>query len=167
MNRAANGSTSAPAGASTTAVGPSPASTNDASPPNSLPDPSPHSASSTQSPELSAEISGMISSSSSQHHRASQYLLNSRHHLPISRLRKSFPSTYDVALHSELADEALPAPNDALGAARKVDIDQLDTFIWPIELGMCAPGAHLSVFGRRLVEEFAKAEGKDWDVRHG
>lgn len=66
-----------------------------------------------------------------------------------------------------MADEALPPPNDPLGAARKVDIDHLERFVWPIELGMCAPLAHLAVFGRALVREMAESMGKEWDTRIG
>jgi hypothetical protein len=109
----------------------------------------------------------MITNGVTQSSNASQSLLNARHYLSLSRLRRSFPDTFDAAIHCELSDEALPAPNDTLGAARKVDIDHLDQFVWPIELGMCAPIAHLSVFGRRLVKEFADKMGKEWDVRLG
>lgn len=109
----------------------------------------------------------LISTSTSQVSKAQSNLLNSRHHLPISLLRSRFPRTYDDAIHSELSDESLPPPNDTLGAARKVDIDQLKSFVWPIELGMCAPMAHLAVFGRGLVREMAEAAGREWDVRLG
>lgn len=161
MNRAGNTSTQT----GVNGIGPSPSSTNDASPPNSLVNPSPHSSSSALSPELPVDISNMISQTATQSARASQHLLNARHHLPLSRLRKWYSDTYEAAINSELSDEALPAPNDSLGAARKVDIDALHNFIWPIELGMCAPLAHLSVFGRRLVCEFAAAMGKEWTVK--
>ena len=174
MSRTANGSMSAPVSAQagvsagpgiTNGTGPSP--TSDGSPPDSLLNPSPHSSSSNTNPEIPPEISMLIANGARQSSNASQHLLNARHHLPLSRLRGSFPETFQAAISCELADEALPAPNDTIGAARKVDIDHLDMFVWPIELGMCAPAAHLCVFGRRLVQEYASRAGKEWDVKLG
>lgn len=109
----------------------------------------------------------LITTSTSQASRAASNLLNSRHHLPLSLLRSKFPGVYEIAITSELADESLPPPNDSLGAARKVDIDVLERFVWPIELGMCAPMAHLAVFGRGLVREFGETAGREWDTQIG
>lgn len=142
------------------------ASAAEESPSNPSVGPSPHSASSSSAHplEIPSEIMGLISTSTTQSSRASTNLLNSRHHLPLSLLRSKFPVTYDTAIHSELADESLPPPNDPLGAARKVDIDHLERFVWPIELGMCAPMAHLAIFGRGLIREVAETAGKEWET---
>ncbi|ORX40466.1 hypothetical protein BD324DRAFT_647397 [Kockovaella imperatae] len=103
--------------------------------------------------------SSTSSSSSAQHH-----LLNSRHHLSLGLLRTRFPQSFELATHSELADQALPAPGDTLGSAKRLDIDNPDVFAWPIELGMHAPVAHTAVFGRCLVNEYGEARG-GWNVR--
>lgn len=79
-------------------------------------------------------------------------------------LRTKFPETFDAAIHSELADEALPAPGDTLGAAKRLDIDVPDRFAWPIELGMHCPVAHTAVFGRSLVSEYGRLTG-GWEVK--
>ncbi|WWC64849.1 uncharacterized protein I303_107463 [Kwoniella dejecticola CBS 10117] len=105
----------------------------------------------------------LINTSTSSSSKAQQHLLTSRHHLSLRLLRTFFPRTFEYAITSELNDEALPAPGDNLGSARKVDIDNHpERFAWPIELGMCAPVAHTVAFGRCLVEEMAEHLGKDW-----
>ena len=105
-----------------------------------------------------------LSTSHTHTHRAQHHLLASRHHLSLSVLRNRFPETFDCAIHSELADESLPAPGDALGAAKKLDIDIPDRFAWPIELGMQCPVAHTAVFGRSLVSEYGRAIG-GWQLK--
>lgn len=78
-------------------------------------------------------------------------------------MRKAFPTAWDRAINSDLSDDLLPAPGDLLGCARRLDIDDPDTFAWPIELGMQNAVAHVAVFGRALVREFAQAAGKPWE----
>ncbi|WWD19863.1 hypothetical protein CI109_104330 [Kwoniella shandongensis] len=163
--------------------GPSPSSTTSASPPGghhhtsnntNPPHPSPaarshssssshHSPDSQTSYSLPPDLLPLISTSTTSSSRASQSLLTSRHHLSLRLLRTQFPKTFEYALSSELNDEALPAPGDILGSARKVDVDRPEKFAWPIELGMCAPVAHTVAFGRCLVEELAEKEGKEWE----
>ncbi|KAK8853435.1 hypothetical protein IAR55_004141 [Kwoniella newhampshirensis] len=164
--------------------GPSPSSTTSASPPGTHhhgtssshaqpPHPSPaarshssssshHSPDSQTSYSLPPDLLPLISTSTSSSSRASQSLLTSRHHLSLRLLRTEFPRTFEYALSSELNDEALPAPGDNLGSARKIDVDRPERFAWPIELGMCAPVAHTVAFGRCLVEELAEKVGKEW-----
>ena len=151
--------------------GPSPSSSN-GSPGNTGPSPAAHSTSShnaSGSPESHtsqcvSDLLPIISNSTSSIHRAHQYLLNSRHHLSLGVLRTRFPETFDAAIHSDLSDEALPAPGDNLGAAKSLDIDIPDRFAWPIELGMHCPVAHTAVFGRRMVSEYGRARG-DWNLK--
>lgn len=95
---------------------------------------------------------------------AAQALLSSRHYLSLRKLRVTFPQTWDLAIDSDLADDILPAAGDTLGCARALDIDDPDTFAWPIELGMQNAVAHVAVFGRALVREFAHAAGKPWEA---
>jgi hypothetical protein len=155
---------------------PSPPSTTSASPPdappptsNPLTNPSPPTNSSpdssTNSTSLPPDILPLISSSTSTSSRASQHLLTSRHHLPLSLIRHLFPKTYTRAINSDLSDVALPAPGDGLGSAKWLDVDVLEKFVWPIELGMWCPVGHLAVFGRGLVDEFARASGREWEVK--
>ena len=106
----------------------------------------------------------IISTSTSATHRAHSYLLTSRHHLSLRVLRTRFPETFDIAIHSELADEALPAPGDTLGAAKRLDVDAPERFAWPIELGMHCPVAHTAVFGRCLVNEYGMMLG-GWQLK--
>lgn len=79
-------------------------------------------------------------------------------------MRNSFPTTWDRAVNSELAEDIMPAPGDSLGCARFLDIDDPDTFAWPIELGMQNAIAHVAVFGRALVREFSEVAGKPWEA---
>jgi hypothetical protein len=141
--------------------GPSPPSTTSASPPGTGPSPASHVSDSTNLPP---DLIALITSSTTSSSRAAQCLLTSRHHLSLRLLRLRFPETFEFAINSELADEALPAPGDTLGAARRVDIDHPERFAWPIELGMCAPVAHTAAFGRCLVKEMAECSNRDWDL---
>lgn len=134
------------------ATGPSPAAQSTHSNPNSG---SPESHTS----QGVSELLPIITTSTSATHRAHTYLLTSRHHLSLRVLRTKFPDTFDIAIHSELADEALPAPGDPLGAAKRLDIDVPERFAWPIELGMHCPVAHTAVFGRCMVNEYGKILG--------
>lgn len=159
--------------------GPSPQSSNEASPPGQT-GPSPHGShnshqshhshhsaiSNTGSAQaeyhLPPDLLPLINQSTTSTTRAITHLLTSRHHLSLRHLRIHFPRTYDNAINSELSDEALPAPGDNLGSARKIDPDEPARFGWPIELGMCAGVAHVVAFGRGLVEECAEGEGREW-----
>ncbi|ODN95795.1 hypothetical protein L198_04413 [Cryptococcus wingfieldii CBS 7118] len=122
-----------------------------------------HSPSSSTS-SLPPDLLPLIFSSFRQNAESSQSLHLSRHHLTLRILRSSFPTTYQNAINSELADHALPAPGDALGSARYVDVDETDRFCWPIEIGMVSPVAHVVAFGRRMVQEMAEREGRDWSI---
>jgi len=149
---------------------PSPSSTTSASPPV-ITGPSPSSTHSNPSPEsntsyhLPTDLLPLISSSTTSSTRATTHLLTSRHHLPLRLLRSRFPQTFGHAINSELSDEALPAPGDGLGAARKVDVDEPERFSWPIELGMVCPVAHTVAFGRCLVGEIGGGLGTGWVVK--
>ena len=137
------------------ATGPSPAaqssSSSSADPPNSATNPT-------------ADIQNLIRNVSNLSSSATTHLQTSRHYLPLSLLRARFPKTFDRAISSDLGDEALPAPGDTLGNARNVDIDDPEAkWAWPIELGMCCPLAHVTAFGRSLVEELAESQGWAWD----
>lgn len=105
-----------------------------------------------------------ISASAHATTSASQALLSSRHYLSTRTLRETFPVTWNLAITSDLADEILPTGHDSLGCARSLDIDDPDVFAWPIELGMQNAIAHVAVFGRALVREFAGAAGKPWEA---
>ncbi|UOH82793.1 hypothetical protein LQV05_005503 [Cryptococcus neoformans] len=123
-----------------------------------------HSPSSSTSSTLPPDLLPLIFNSFRQSSDASQYLHISRFHLTLRTLRHYFPTSYGNAIHSELADQALPAPGDSLGAAREVDPDKPARFAWPIEMGMCAPVAHVVAFGRGMVKEMAEREGRDWKL---
>lgn len=92
--------------------------------------------------------------------------------LSLKLLRTCFPETYEHALDSDFGDVTADTPAaagatpgaEALGAARRVDIDKPERFVWPIELGMGAPIAHTAAFGRCLVREMALEMGRDWDM---
>lgn len=131
-------------------------------------EPSPtHNSTSTTAYNFPTDLLPLITASTSTSARASHHLLTSRHHLSLRHLRQTFPKTYEHCINSPLADEALPAPGDHLGAARRVDIDRPECFVWPIELGMCSPVAHVCAFGRCLVGEFADTLGFQWDFTLG
>lgn len=126
---------------------------------------------SSSSPDSHSSQSNMISdlmplivNSTGTSSKAQTFLLTSRHHLSLRILRNRFPITFDYAINSELADEALPAPGDLLGSAKKLDIDHVERFAWPIELGMHCPVAHTAVFGRSMVKEYAEATGGAWEL---
>jgi hypothetical protein len=104
-----------------------------------------------------------LSASASAGASASQSLNSSRHYLSVRELRESFPTTWSLAINSDLVDDPLPPAGDTLGIARSLDVDDPDTFGWPIELGMQNAPAHAAVFGRALVREFAAAAGKPWE----
>lgn len=149
--------------------GPSPSSTTSASPPtitgpspSSISNPSPESSTSYHLP---SDLLPLISSSTTSSTRATTHLLTSRHHLSLRFLRSRFPETFGWAINSELSDEALPAPGDGLGSARKVDVDEPERFSWPIELGMVCPVAHTVAFGRCLVGEMGKGLGSGWEMK--
>lgn len=155
--------------------GPSPPSTSNAESPTGQTGPSPAAHSTTShntssnSPDSHSsqgvsDLLPIISTSTTATHRAHSYLLTSRHHLSLRILRTRFPVTFEHAIHSELSDEALPAPGDTLGAAKRLDIDVPERFAWPIELGMHCPVAHTAVFGRCLVSEYGRAIG-GWQVK--
>ena len=145
-----------------------PATTTHHHPPQTYqPTPTRHASSSPESHTSTAGLSDLIpliSSSTLASSRAQTYLVTSRHHLSLRILRTRFPTTFDRAIHSELADEALPAPGDMLGAAKRLGIDHVEVFAWPIELGMHCPVAHTAVFGRSMVAEHGEAVG-EWQVR--
>ena len=150
----------------------SPSSTPSASPPAATNHgPSPSSSHSNPSPSsntsyhLPSDLLPLIFTSTSSSTRAATHLLTSRHHLPLRLLRTRFPRTFSHAINSELADEALPAPGDGLGAARKVDADEPERFSWPIELGMVSPVAHTVAFGRCLIAEMARGQGREWELK--
>ncbi|WVQ90355.1 hypothetical protein IAS59_004133 [Cryptococcus gattii] len=123
-----------------------------------------HSPSSSTSSVLPPDLLPLIFNSFRQSSDATQYLHVSRFHLTLRALRHYFPASYGNAIHSKLADQALPAPGDSLGAAREVDPDRPARFAWPIEMGMCAPVAHVVAFGRGMVKEMAEREGRDWKL---
>lgn len=83
--------------------------------------------------------------------------------MSLRTLRESFPTTWGLAVGSELVEDDMPAPGD-LGCARFLDIDDPDTFAWPIELGMQHAVAHAAVFGRALVREFSAQADKPWEA---
>lgn len=139
--------------------GPSPASSS-ASPAAASRSP----ASSAHSEQQTADMLKLLSATSASSTSANHALLSSRHHLSLRILRQAFPTTWDRAINSSLSDDLLPAPGDQLGSARMLDIDDVDTFAWPIELGMQNAVAHAAVFGRALIREFADAAHKSWDV---
>ena len=144
-------------------VGPSPSATTASPAPSGHSNESHNSHNSHGSNPIS-DLLPLIAASTSTSVSASRHLLNSRHHLSLSLLRSRFPQSFELAIHSELADQALPAPGDLLGSAKRLDIDDVDVFAWPIELGMHAPVAHVSVFGRCLVKEYEEGMG-GWEVR--
>ncbi|WVQ79008.1 hypothetical protein IAT38_001100 [Cryptococcus sp. DSM 104549] len=136
-----------------------PHTTTNPSPPSSH---SPHSPSSSTSYSLPPDLLPLISVSTAASSTATQNLLTSRHLLPLSSLRSSFPDTYSLAIHSEL--NPLPPPGDKLGSAKEVDVENPEKFCWPIELGMVAPVAHVVSFGRSMVREMAEREGREWSM---
>ncbi|WVQ75576.1 hypothetical protein IAR50_005203 [Cryptococcus sp. DSM 104548] len=146
-------SPSAPNPPSAPVQGPSPASSHSPA----------HSPSSSTS-SLPSDLLPLIFSSFRQSSDSSQSLHLSRHHLTLRILRSAFPDTYHNAIHSELADHALPAPGDVLGSARYVDVDETDRFCWPIEIGMVSPVPHVVAFGRGMVQEMAEREGREWNL---
>lgn len=159
---AAAGSTSStgvPA-SNSSAHGPSPASSS-ASPGAVARSPA---SSTAQQPELTSDMLKLLSSTASTSGSAQKALGASRHHLSLKTLREVFPHTWDRAINSELADDLLPVPGDTLGCARALDIDEPDTFAWPIELGLQNAVAHVAVFGRALVREFAQAADRPWEA---
>jgi hypothetical protein len=109
------------------------------------------------------DMAKQLTASASASNSASQALLSSRYYLTTRKLREHFPTTWNLAINSDLADDILPSAHDTLGCARALDIDDPDTFAWPIELGMLNAVAHVAVFGRALVREFAAAAGKPWE----
>ncbi|KAL7424532.1 hypothetical protein Q5752_000216 [Cryptotrichosporon argae] len=133
---------------------------------NPSPSPTNPSPSSSPSDSLPADMYPQLQSTSALSHHAATTLLTSRHHLSLRLLRSAFPQTWEHAIGSELADEVLPAPGDSLGAAAKLDIDNVAVFGWPVELGMHNAAAHVSVFGRGLVQELARGAGQEWDAAH-
>ncbi|KAL1410830.1 hypothetical protein Q8F55_001773 [Vanrija albida] len=159
---AAAGSTSSngvPA-SNSSAHGPSPASSS-ASPGAVARSPA---SSTAQQPELTGDMLKLLSSTATTSGSAQKALGASRHHLSLKTLREVFPHTWDRAINSELADDLLPVPGDTLGCARALDIDEPDTFAWPIELGLQNAVAHVAVFGRALVREFAQAADRPWEA---
>ncbi|ORY31598.1 hypothetical protein BCR39DRAFT_525858 [Naematelia encephala] len=123
---------------------------------------SPTSTSSTSA--VPPDLLALISHSTNQSLKAAQTLQTARHHLSTRLLRSQFPRTFEAAITGDLSDQALPPPEDLLGAAKQLDVDVVNRFAWPIELGMCCPVAHVAVFGRGLVKEFAETSGRTWEV---
>ncbi|TXT15806.1 hypothetical protein VHUM_00309 [Vanrija humicola] len=142
------------------AHGPSPASSS-ASPGAVARSPA---SSTTHQPELTSDMLRLLSATAATSGSAQKALGASRHHLSLKTLREVFPHTWDRAINSELADDLLPVPGDTLGCARALDIDEPDTFAWPIELGLQNAVAHVAVFGRALVREFAQAADRPWEA---
>ncbi|CAK9787405.1 hypothetical protein CC85DRAFT_305721 [Cutaneotrichosporon oleaginosum] len=116
----------------------------------------------SSSSELPADLLKLLNVAHTSSSSSQRALLQSRAILSLRLLKNKFPETYDRAINSDLADDILSG--DTLGCARNLDIDDLDVFAWPIELGMQNGVAHIAVFGRSLVREFALAAGKPWDV---
>ncbi|CAD6572668.1 MAG: hypothetical protein TREMPRED_000599 [Tremellales sp. Tagirdzhanova-0007] len=114
---------------------------------------------------LPSDLLPLISSSTTSSTLATTHLLTSRHHLSLRLLRSKFPETFGYAIESKLSDEALPAPGDNLGSARKLEVDEPERFSWPIELGMVCPVAHTVVFGRCLIGEMGKGLKSGWEMK--
>lgn len=114
--------------------------------------------------ELPTDLLKLVNVTYSASSGAQKALQQSRSHLSIRMLKTKFPDTYDRAINSDLADDILSPPGDTLGCARNLEIDDPDNFAWPIELGMHNGVAHVAVFGRALVREFAQAAGKPWEA---
>jgi hypothetical protein len=142
-------------GGSSSTSGPSPSSSS-ASPAGNGRSPA------SSSSELPADIVKMMNVTYTATSGGAKALQQSRALLSMRLLKTKFPETYDRAINSELADEELPT--DTLGCARNLDIDDLDVFAWPIELGMVNGVAHLAVYGRALVREFTQTAGRPWEA---
>lgn len=140
---------------SSSASGPSPSSSS-ASPAGNGRSPA------SSSSEISADLLKLLNVAYTASSGSQRALQQSRALLSMSLLKNQFPDTYERAINSELADDGLSG--DSLGGARSLDIDDPDNFAWPIELGMQNGVAHVAVFGRALVREFAQSAGKPWEA---
>ncbi|GMK56849.1 hypothetical protein CspeluHIS016_0306890 [Cutaneotrichosporon spelunceum] len=116
----------------------------------------------SSSSELPADVLRLLNVTYAASSGSQRALQQSRALLSMRQLKTKFPDTYDRAINSDLADDALSA--DSLGCARNLDIDDPDNFGWPIELGMQNGVAHVAVFGRALVREYAQTAGKPWEA---
>lgn len=153
--------TSAPPTGVTAHTGPSPSHSASASPPDQV-GPSP--LSSNSSDAVSNDILSTIANVSEASNKSTSFLQTSRFHLSLRVLRDYFPRTYEIAMTSDLSDEALPIPGDTVGSGRSIDPDAPGChFAWPIELGMAAGIPHLVSFGRSMVEEYAERQHLRWE----
>lgn len=131
----------------------------------SPPDPQRPSPSNVSSDVIPIDVFNLIGDIDNSATKAIDHLQTSRLYLSPKLLRAHFPRMFENTVASDMSDEALPAPGDMLGSGKSVDPDYTDHFAWPIELGMSAGIAHLAVFGRGMVKEYAEKAGYKWELK--